>query len=560
VLELILLAGLVGLYAAHWKAIGRLHEVERRLAALSAPRPAPSTAQPAHEGEARQAAAPAPPEPAPVRETLAALFERFVGGRLLIWIGGIALAAAGIFLVRHSIELVTPEARMIAAAMLGVILIAAGEYARAGRFLADDPRIGQSLVGAGIAILYATTYGSHLLFGLIGSGTASALMLAITGAALALSLRHGSATAFMGIIGGFLTPLLVGDAKAGALPVLAYLALLDLAVFAIAWRRGWSWLVAAAVAASFAWSGYFVLEPVRDAQAAGVFAMLLAIAASLPQPQKGRPLSLIQPATIGLVQLAMLVARSDIGSVAWLLFGILAAASLPIAALRPGQRLAPAAALALALMLIAFKSLDRADALVPWAAVLTTLLFAGGSAMAARAQPLAAVTACAALAGPIFILRLLRPDLLSWGAWGGLALALGVAAFLLLRLLRGGESRGAGIGAVAAGATAALLFALAGHDLSPRDFISLAWLLTAAGLLFAGVRMPDKPLRFAGLLLLTATILKVFLIDASKLEGVLRILSFLGLGIALIGIGKLYSKVLNAKPSDRPAGTRVESA
>jgi uncharacterized membrane protein len=560
VLELILLVGLAALYAAHWKALARLRQLEKKLEALSG-KPSAQLVQREATGEQRIAgAAPAVSSSPPVKETLAALFERFVGGRLLIWIGGIALAAAGIFLVRHSIELVTPEARMIAASLLGLILIGAGEYARAGRFLADDPRIGQSLVGAGIAILYATTYGSHLLFGLIGSGTASALMLAITGVALGLSLRHGAPTAAIGIIGGFLTPLLVGDAKAGALPVLSYLALLDLAIFAIAWRRGWSWLVAAAVGASFAWSGYFVLEQVRDAQAAGVFALLLAIAASLPQPQKGRPLSLIQPAIIGLVQLAVLVARSDIGPVAWLLFGILAAASLPIAALRPGQRLAPVAALAFALVLIAFKSFDRADALVPWVAILTTLLFAGGSALAARTQPLAAVTACAALAGPIFILRLLRPDLLSFAAWGGLALALGAAALLLLRLLRGRGRSGVDVGAFAPAATATLLFALAGHDLAPRDFISLAWLLTAAGLLFAGVRMPDKPLRFAGLLLLTATILKVFLIDASKLEGVLRILSFLGLGIALIGIGKLYSKVLSAKPSDRPPAERVESA
>jgi uncharacterized membrane protein len=39
------------------------------------------------------------------RESLASLFERFVAGRLLIWVGGIALAVAGVFLVRYSIEL-----------------------------------------------------------------------------------------------------------------------------------------------------------------------------------------------------------------------------------------------------------------------------------------------------------------------------------------------------------------------------------------------------------------------------------------------------------------------
>jgi uncharacterized membrane protein len=76
---------------------------------------------------------------------------------------------------------------------------------------------------------------------------------------------------------------------------------------------------------------------------------------------------------------------------------------------------------------------------------------------------------------------------------------------------------------------------------------SLAGLVVAIGLIVAGMRLPDKALRLAGLLLLTATLLKVFLVDASELEGVLRILSFLGLGIALIGIGRLYGPVLRAE-------------
>jgi uncharacterized membrane protein len=76
---------------------------------------------------------------------------------------------------------------------------------------------------------------------------------------------------------------------------------------------------------------------------------------------------------------------------------------------------------------------------------------------------------------------------------------------------------------------------------------STAGLLLAIALLGAGIRLPDKALRLAGLVLLTATTIKVFLVDAGALEGVLRILSFLVLGIALIGIGKLYTKVLDAE-------------
>src|SRR5688572_15321743 len=52
------------------------------------------------------------------RETLGGLFERLVAGRLLIWLGGIALVVAAVFLIRYSIEigLVTPALRMIGAA------------------------------------------------------------------------------------------------------------------------------------------------------------------------------------------------------------------------------------------------------------------------------------------------------------------------------------------------------------------------------------------------------------------------------------------------------------
>jgi uncharacterized membrane protein len=90
---------------------------------------------------------------------------------------------------------------------------------------------------------------------------------------------------------------------------------------------------------------------------------------------------------------------------------------------------------------------------------------------------------------------------------------------------------------------------LTGPDLPIAEFYfySLAGLMVAIGLLVAGIRLPDKALRLAGLALLTATIFKVFLVDASELKGVLRILSFLGLGIALIGIGRLYGPVLRAE-------------
>ncbi|WP_422056178.1 DUF2339 domain-containing protein [Sphingomonas sp.] len=77
---------------------------------------------------------------------------------------------------------------------------------------------------------------------------------------------------------------------------------------------------------------------------------------------------------------------------------------------------------------------------------------------------------------------------------------------------------------------------------------SAALLLLALGGLTLGIRSSSRDLRLAGLGLLTFVTVKVFLIDAAALDGLLRILSFLGLGVALIGIGWVYRRFLAARP------------
>lgn len=77
---------------------------------------------------------------------------------------------------------------------------------------------------------------------------------------------------------------------------------------------------------------------------------------------------------------------------------------------------------------------------------------------------------------------------------------------------------------------------------------SAAFLLLALIWLTLGIRSGARDLRLAGLTLLTAVTFKVFLVDAAALDGLLRILSFLGLGVALIGIGWAYSRFLGTTP------------
>jgi uncharacterized membrane protein len=50
-------------------------------------------------------------------------------------------------------------------------------------------------------------------------------------------------------------------------------------------------------------------------------------------------------------------------------------------------------------------------------------------------------------------------------------------------------------------------------------------------------------------LVVVAAVLKVFLYDLAQLEGILRALSFIGLGAVLIGIGLVYQKLIFPRSS-----------
>ena len=81
---------------------------------------------------------------------------------------------------------------------------------------------------------------------------------------------------------------------------------------------------------------------------------------------------------------------------------------------------------------------------------------------------------------------------------------------------------------------------------------SVAWLGFSLALLGLAIPMRRASLRHAALAVLLATVLKVFLSDMADLEGLLRILSFIGLGLSLIGIGWVYQRFVPLRPH-RPA-------
>ena len=68
--------------------------------------------------------------------------------------------------------------------------------------------------------------------------------------------------------------------------------------------------------------------------------------------------------------------------------------------------------------------------------------------------------------------------------------------------------------------------------------------LACIGFLLWGIARKSRMWRIASLLMMIAAVAKVFLFDASGLDGLARIGSFVALGVSLIGVGWFYSRFL----------------
>ena len=188
-------------------------------------------------------------------------FEERLGTQWAVWVGGLALALGGIFLVRYSIEqgLLGPPVRIALGALLAVALIAAGEWARRSERLAGlsglpTAHIPSILTAAGTTVAYADVYAAHALYGFLAPGSAFILLGLVALATLAAALLHGPALAGLGLVGAYVTPLLVASQRPDYWSLYVYLAVVTAAAFALARFRMWRWLAITAVAFSAVWT------------------------------------------------------------------------------------------------------------------------------------------------------------------------------------------------------------------------------------------------------------------------------------------------------------------
>jgi len=326
--------------------------------------PAPFAAEPADEPEP-QALAESAIEPEPEHEPVPALprgsfgFEDLFGRRLPIWAGGITLAVAGVLIVKYSIDagLLSPLVRVLSGVLFGGGLIAAAEVALRNEARVRDARVRQALAGAGIASLYATILVAANVYGLIGPSPAFLGMAAVTGLAMALSLRFGAPSALLGLVGGLAAPALVGSPEPN-IPLLSlYLALAAGGLSVLSRRQRWMWLGVAALVGGLGWGAVLLVSGALDVASSlsvGLYIILIGIAFPLMAlPGAGGNLVKIGGSIAAAAQMAALVATGGFALLHWGLFGLVSIAIVWLSRCEPLFERLPAIGLGIGLLLLA---------------------------------------------------------------------------------------------------------------------------------------------------------------------------------------------------------------
>jgi len=294
--------------------------------------------------------------------------EETIGSRWAVWVGGVALAFGGLFLVRYSIEagMFGPGVRLLMGAAFALLLAGASEYLR--RREAPLPLIAPGTlrnanipsVLAGVSVLagFGVVFAAHAIYGFIGPTPAFAIMALIGLSALAASLLHGPALGLFGLVGSYVTPFLIASTAPAFASLSLFITFVTATAFLLHTRRRSRIVTLAAVAGHGAWTVMIafamrgLLWPSFLAVAGAVLAWLLL--KELPLLSRRGEIARWRPASFDVAGLVAIAVPLVISGVLWVGLGapgplhvaILATVAVAIVAAVRHRDLAPLALVA----------------------------------------------------------------------------------------------------------------------------------------------------------------------------------------------------------------------
>ncbi|QQQ76436.1 DUF2339 domain-containing protein [Saccharothrix sp. 6-C] len=507
-----------------------------------------------------------PPPPGPT------LFDRLgkdgAGSKLLAWVGGAVTLLGVVLLLVLAVQrgYLGPLPRVLGGAALGGALVGLGLWlhrtpaGRTGAF---------ALAATGIAVLYLDVIAATSIYSYLPEGGGLAAGLLVAGGGLLLALRWDSAALAIGVVAAcaLCAPVLTE----GFTPLLvAFLLVLKIAASPVHLKRDWPWLaVTAGVPPLLA--SVLVIGRADEPTLAGIslLAAVIGVAAAVltvkVRPGDVTALALAvgspMPALLTTAVLDRTLGAGVAGAVAVLMLALWAAGrrSLPknftaavgavgvfalfqttAIALDGGTRAAAVLAEALALAFLAKVLSSRGPLLGSLVFGATGFLLTVAHAVPPRLlldEPWRADTPGFLVSGMLTALVLgVLVIVLSWVASGldvvgGHPFPWVVAGVVLLYAAAGVVLCGALL--VSQDVTGFLF----GHSI-----VTVSWTVAALVLLVRGI--DRKSLRVAGLVLVGAAVAKLVLFDMAALDGIARVLAFIGAGLVLLTAGTRYAKLV----------------
>ncbi len=166
--------------------------------------------------------------------------EAMMGGNWLVKIGVAAIVIGVGFFLKYAFDhWIGPTGQVVAGILVGLVLLGAGEYWK------DRYRsYAQAITGGGIAILYLVFYGAFAFMDppvIASAYTTFFFMGLVTLTSGILAVRYNSPViAIMGMVGGYLTPLMLyRNLSENELTLIGYIVLLNFGVLFISAFRNW---------------------------------------------------------------------------------------------------------------------------------------------------------------------------------------------------------------------------------------------------------------------------------------------------------------------------------
>ncbi len=521
--------------------------------------------------------------------------ESRIGSHWLNRIGIAALLIGVSYFLKFAFDnnWIGPAGRVTIGLLAGIAIVIWSERFRTHGYKAFS----YSLKAVGFGTLYLSLWAAFHLYNLVPSGVAFVMMLAVTAAAAAMALaQDAQILAAFALAGGFSTPLLLSTGENREVALFGYVAILDVATLVLVTFKPWRRLLVMSYAGTLLlYIGWYSEFYSRDQLAltlafATVFFAVFAIAPLITlQPEDEMPLLAAIPAVLAFVnagvyflQAYAMIQEVDKLYMAWFALG-LAAIYIFLSRQVHARALAPGASeilyflhLAVALGFITIAIPIRLDAhwiTMGWFVEAGVLLWVANRLKSDFLN----VFALGALA--LGVIRLLLFDnfdttqLIFNMRMATYAVAVAVLAGVAWYASRREDEAArtvAGVSLIALNVLALIALSREVADYYSRqmatfrprvgnqwnaayinfhrveiarDFTySALWMAYGAMLMIVGFLRRSALVRWQALLLIAATIVKVFVYDVSQLDKGYRIVSFVVLGVLLLAISFVYQR------------------